>query len=362
MLNSRPPTDADGIVSLDPTLGTLRAFTGNRRILSGRVTYERPTMGTEKSSRVFDFYPLEDRVLLSGEGLDGAEGAPEPDAELAASLMAEMSADGQAPTNDPSDQQDPSHFADQSDLPAFDPALPVEVVFVDSGVNDAQTLLDGLRDGGEEETQWLVFELASDQDGVEQITRTLSQLDSVDAIHIVSHGDGEGIQLGDTRLDMDFASGRAGEIAAWGASLDTDADLLIYGCDLASTDEGRTLIDSIAALCDCDVAASDDDTGHEDLGGDWILEYAVGDVTTDVAFGFAAQSSWYGTLDITSNLVAHYELEESSGSTAQDSTANNNDGSWVNGPTFSTDSAVGNRFLRFWAGWKWQQRSHQCSG
>ena len=41
-----------------------------------------------ESQRLFDFYPLEDRILLSGEGFDGADVAP--DADLTAALMAEF--------------------------------------------------------------------------------------------------------------------------------------------------------------------------------------------------------------------------------------------------------------------------------
>ena len=185
---------------------------------------------------------------------------------------------------------------DVADSPTFDPALPLEVVFVDSGVEDAQTLLDGLRGEGDDQTQWLVIELAADQDGIEQITATLTELSGVDAIHILSHGDGQGIQLGNTRLDVDTAAGYASDIASWADSLDADADLLIYGCDLASTVEGRDLIDSIGALCDCDVAASDDATGTESLGGDWELEYTVGSVDVGVAFNSHAQSTWQGLL------------------------------------------------------------------
>ena len=144
---------------------------------------------------------------------------------------------------------------------------------MDASVEDANTLIEGLRDGGENQTQWLVVELSANEDGVEQITHSLSQLSGVDAIHIVSHGNGQGIKLGDSWLNLDSAGGYAGDIAAWGSSLDVDADLLIYGCDLAGTTDGRALIDSIAALTDADVAASDDDTGHESLGGDWELEY-----------------------------------------------------------------------------------------
>jgi predicted outer membrane repeat protein len=235
---------------------------------------------------------------------------------LVDSLMAEFSdADGQAldqpkltdqqatetalePAAE-SQNQSASLFGDGLLDPAdLDPTRPIEVVFVDAGVDDADTLLSGLI-SGESDTQFVVVHLSADADGVSQITESLFYLNGVDAIHILSHGDGEGIQLGNTRLDMDAAAGRAGEIAAWGASLDADADLLIYGCDLASTADGRDLIDSISALCDCDVAASNDVTGHDELGGDWILEYTVGDVSTDVAFSYVAQASWRGTLDDT---------------------------------------------------------------
>ena len=262
-------------------------------------------MGKDKTPRVFDFYQLEDRILLSGEGLEGVDAAPDVDADLSASLLAEMSADGQATDNATvaaalmtpvQNGDDHALIDDVADVPIFDPALPIEVVFVDAGVEDAQTLIDGLRDGGQNGTQWFVVELSADEDGIEQITRALSGLSGVDAIHIVSHGDGEGIQLGNTRLDLDSAAAYSGDMASWGHSLYGDADMLIYGCDLASTDAGQDLIEVLARVCDCDVAASDDATGHESLGGDWELEYEFGSVEVGVAFNAHAQSSWQGLL------------------------------------------------------------------
>ncbi len=53
-------------------------------------------MGAREQPRVFDFYPLEDRILLSGEGIDGSELSVDADAAISASLMAEVFADGQA--------------------------------------------------------------------------------------------------------------------------------------------------------------------------------------------------------------------------------------------------------------------------
>ncbi|HBE69261.1 MAG TPA: hypothetical protein DDW52_14020, partial [Planctomycetaceae bacterium] len=180
-------------------------------------------------------------------------------------------------------------------VPSFDPARSIEVIFVDGAVEGSDTLIDNLRQG-DTSTQWLIVRVGSDQDGIEQVTSVLGQLTGVDAVHLVSHGDGSGIQLGNVKLNVASSLQRAGDIASWGHALDADADLLVYGCNLASTEEGQELINMLAIACDCDVAASDDETGHEDLGGDWLLEYTVGDVETDVAFGFAAQASWDDTL------------------------------------------------------------------
>ena len=254
----------------------------------------------KNNGRVFDFYPLEDRILLSGEGLDGVDVDAAPDADLVSALTAEFAdADGQAmesPSGDLDQVADADAVTaadhDLADTPTFDPTLPLEVVFVDSAVDDADTLLNGLRGDAENPTQWVIVELSATDDGIEQITRTLSRLSDVDAIHILSHGDGRGLRLGDARLDLDTAAGYAADIASWADALDADADLLIYGCDLASTADGQALIDSLAALCDCDVAASDDDTGHDSLGGDWELEYSVGVIDVGIAFDDHAQQDW----------------------------------------------------------------------
>ncbi len=329
------------------------------------------------SRRTFDFFPLEDRVLLSGEGID-ASGLDIETSDLSDSLMAELTADGHvieppgtplnpslatsphADRNGDADQDSSdasSDLGDVVDAPTFDPALPIEVVFVDAGVEDADTLLADLRGDRDGNVQWWIVRLSADSDGVQQITRSLASLSGVDAIHILSHGDGDGIALGNVKLTLDSAPSYGGDIASWGHSLDSDADILIYGCDLASTQDGQDLVDLIAIVTDADVAASDDVTGHSDLGGDWILEYTVGDVQTDVAFGFMAQASWRGTLDTSSDLVAHYEFDSDALSLANDSSGNSNTGTYDNGESltpgvvgtqaadFSGDAAGDNNFI-----------------
>ena len=93
------------------------------------------------------------------------------------------------------------------------------------------------------------------------------------ALHLISHGaDGE-LKLGNSTVDFTELLVRADEFADWQDSFTADADLLIYGCDLASSDMGRNFVSTLGNFTGADVAASDDLTGSALLGGDWDLEY-----------------------------------------------------------------------------------------
>jgi parallel beta-helix repeat protein len=66
------------------------------------------------------------------------------------------------------------------------------------------------------------------------------------------------------------------QIAAWGRSLSDIGDILIYACNLATSEEGKAFIVALADLTDSDVAASTDITGGKSSDGNWKLEYATG--------------------------------------------------------------------------------------
>ncbi|PNY36817.1 hypothetical protein C2E31_10670, partial [Rhodopirellula baltica] len=283
----------------------------------------KPIVSTNLPNRVFDFFLLEDRILLSADGLHQGDGDFSGDLEHfdqvvsgftievdeshevavleveTVAVLEQADAGNASQVFDGSEQSDADFVADgqaDTDGQGSVAAKTLEVVIVDAGVENADELLAGLREQSSSETEWVVVRLSADQDGIEQITESMANLSGVDAIHILSHSDGSSIQLGNTRLDSQTVNGYAGALASWQSVLDSDADLLIYGCDLASSDAGRELLDSLAALCQCDIAASDDATGHESLGGDWDLEYTLGDVQTQVAIGYHAQSAWFDTL------------------------------------------------------------------
>ncbi|MCP4045604.1 MAG: DUF4347 domain-containing protein, partial [Gammaproteobacteria bacterium] len=91
-------------------------------------------------------------------------------------------------------------------------------------------------------------------------------------------------------------SQNAETISAWGNNLSNDADILIFGCDLASTDAGVQFVDAFAQMTGADISASDDQTGSSGLGGDWYLEYAHGQIEAETLIDQDTELSWQGLL------------------------------------------------------------------
>ena len=175
----------------------------------------------------------------------------------------------------------------QADLDA-----PRELIVVDPGVENSEALIGEILETYGD-SMFEIRLLDADSDGVQQITDLLSDANNkYDAIHIISHGDAGQVNLGNTQLTSDSLSGYADELASWNLALSEDADILFYGCDLASNAEGEQFIQSVSAITGADVAASDDLTGSADKGGDWDLEVSVGAIE---ARSFEAES-WDGVL------------------------------------------------------------------
>ena len=120
-------------------------------------------------------------------------------------------------------------------------------------------------------------------------------LQGLDAIHIISHGAAGQIQLGSTTLANDSLNDYAGQLSEWGSALADSGDILIYGCDLAADVQGKALVDAISAATGADVAASTDQTGNTQHGGDWDLEYRPGAIET-AAFAMTGTEAWSGVL------------------------------------------------------------------
>ena len=171
------------------------------------------------------------------------------------------------------------------------PSVNREIVFVDSAVEDYQTLITGIDPRAE------VVILDPNRDGVEQIAAVLSQYQDVQAVHLLAHGDEGVLFLGNSRLTLESMDGQyAEELARIGQSLSEGADVFVYGCNFGQGLIGRAAAAGFAAATGADIAASTDTTGHSSLGGDWQLEYHLGNIEAEVVFD--TQTQWLGTLAV----------------------------------------------------------------
>ncbi len=109
------------------------------------------------------------------------------------------------------------------------PNNPCTIVFIDAAVADYQTLLDRVKLGVE------AIVIDSHRDGVEQISEVLANRTNIDSIHLVSHGGPGSLQLGKTRLSVDNLEAYSQQLQQWRRALTIDADILIYGCNVASS-------------------------------------------------------------------------------------------------------------------------------
>ncbi|MDA1250804.1 MAG: DUF4347 domain-containing protein [Planctomycetota bacterium] len=237
-------------------------------------------------------------ALLGGNGeLDGELGSIETTQRESAQPSGESTAD-QLSTNWQSDP--PSLVGIEPagvSLTGSELSIRHEVVFVDTSVEDYQQLLDDLWSNDDPTREFEVVLLQNSRDGIEQISEALAERSDLDAVHFVTHGTDRAVKLGATWLSLDNLGGYAGEIAGWGNSLDSGGDLLFYGCDLAGSESGRTLLEGVQTLTGADVAGSTNDTGASTLGGDWDLEFQIGDLESQIAFSQTVQAEWHGLLN-----------------------------------------------------------------
>lgn len=162
----------------------------------------------------------------------------------------------------------------------------LELVFLDSSISHLDEMMADLRlEGAKDPSRTLEFiVLDSRKDGIAQITSALLRYNGIDGLHVVSHGGTGQVQLGSTWLSIDNLDTYRDAISAWKYSMSDDADILIYGCNLAGSEDGQQLLQEMNILTDSDVAASDDSTGGTLRNADWDLEYQIGTITADVAF------------------------------------------------------------------------------
>ncbi len=218
------------------------------------------------------------------------------------------------------------------------------VLFIDSGVADAEQLIASSAAGT------AVYRLEIGGDAVAQITDVLSGMRDLASVQIVSHGKSGGLQLGSSWLDLQTLPSYVAQMKAWGQALAADADILLYGCNVAQDAAGKGFVNLLAQATGADVAASDDLTGSAALGGDWDLEVQTGDI--EAAIALTSQTAYQHTLrnfnvtaatDDGTGLVANtlsWAIEQANFASGDDTVTLNSDVRFTAQPIISIDSNI----------------------
>ena len=165
-----------------------------------------------------------------------------------------------------------------------------ELVLIDSAVPDKQVFFRALKPGVE------IIELNAEQDAASQLSTILARYQGLSALHIISHATEGELQLGNSKVNAENLKQQVEVFAALNGALKEGADLLLYGCDLASGKAGEELLELIQQNTHLDVAASSDLTGNLAQNADWDLEIQQGQIDTQLAFSEKALMDFSGVL------------------------------------------------------------------
>ena len=205
-----------------------------------------------------------------------------------------------------------------------------DLILIDSQVANYRDLIAGVEDAE-------AIAIDSRRDGIEQITKILSQYENISSLQIVSHGSDGLLQIGNSNLSLENIEDYREQLQQWSQYLNEDADILLWGCKVGSD---RTFLESLQELTNADIAASDDLTGYEDLNGDWQLEINLGTIESELKIDEEVLTNYDSVLAISeSELIVKLDFNDRTGNIARDSApdSNNDLGRLARGANFSQD-------------------------
>jgi hypothetical protein len=153
-------------------------------------------------------------------------------------------------------------------------AMVREIVFVDPGISDLDTLLQGVRPGIETHL------LTTDEPALVQMARAVAGRGGLEAIHVISHGKPGEVSFSAGAVATDDIERTAAELAGFGRALGADGALLIWACETGAGERGAAFLDALAQKTGVRVAAASGLVGAAAKGGTWTLDRASGQPLT----------------------------------------------------------------------------------
>ncbi len=89
--------------------------------------------------------------------------------------------------------------------------------------------------------------------------------------------------MGNIQLNSDTLPQYYPYLQQWHKYLTPDADILLYGCNVASVN-GAAFVKQLSELTQANLAASTNLTGSADQGGNWDLGFRIGKIKSPLAF------------------------------------------------------------------------------
>ncbi|MDQ2099409.1 MAG: DUF4347 domain-containing protein, partial [Tychonema bourrellyi B0820] len=146
--------------------------------------------------------------------------------------------------------------------------------------------------------------LESQPNALEQITTILAQHTGIADLHIISHGSPGNLYLGTTELNSKNLEQLSPQLKQWGKALTENADILLYGCEVAKGETGQNFLKRLSEITGANIAASATPTGSAELGGDWNLEVQTGPIAAAIPFNAKALKTYSGVLGLAPKVTA----------------------------------------------------------
>ncbi|MEH2462372.1 FG-GAP-like repeat-containing protein [Nostoc sp.] len=156
------------------------------------------------------------------------------------------------------------------------------LVIIDAGIDDHQILVQGIIPTAK------VTVLNKHQDGIAQISALCHNYPAA-SIQIIAHGSPGNLQLGDSQLSLDNLHTYRQQLQQWQA-----AEILIYGCEVARGESGKTFIEQLHQLTGANIAASAQKIGNTQQGKTWELEVNIGQIDSTLALQPEIREAYLG--------------------------------------------------------------------
>ncbi|MEA3642681.1 MAG: DUF4347 domain-containing protein, partial [Lamprobacter sp.] len=120
------------------------------------------------------------------------------------------------------------------------------------------------------------------------------------ALHLLTHGAPGELHLGAQKLDLAALEAHQPALLRLRAALSADAEVLLYGCEVAQGERGQKFVEALSANLSLPVAAASHKVGHPSGSGHWSLDVSRAPLRTPAM----AVPEWPGVLGIPTLVTA----------------------------------------------------------